>query len=99
MTAPTQLQIAVLDRGFVYIGRCQQADGFLTITQAHCIRRWGTTGGLGELATTGPQPQTRLDVAGSVRAPMTALIHLIDVTDMAAAAFIQRSAAFLPQEA
>jgi len=85
MTNP--LQIAVLDRGFVYIGRCSQADGFLTLTDAACIRRWGTERGLGQLATEGPKTATKLDPAGTIRAPMTALIHLIDVTGDAAAAF------------
>lgn len=77
MTKPT-LQIAVLDRGFVYVGTCAVDEGFLTITDARCIRRWGTTAGLGQLATKGPQSATKLDAAGTVRAPVSALIHLID---------------------
>lgn len=75
-TAP--LMIAVLDRGFVYVGRCSLDGGFLTVTEARCVRRWGTSGGLGELAQKGPQSGTKLDDACTVRAPMTALIHLID---------------------
>lgn len=70
-------QIIVLDRGFVYAGRVEIADGFVTITQAKCVRRWGTSNGLGELAAKGPQSRTVLDDAGTVVAPMTALIHLI----------------------
>lgn len=72
------LQIAVLDRGFVYVGRCAVADGFLTITDAACVRRWGTTGGLGQLARDGRQAATKLDPVGTVRAPVSSLIHLID---------------------
>lgn len=75
-TAP--LQIAVLDRGFVYVGHCSLDGGFLTVADARCVRRWGTSGGLGELAQKGPQSATKLDATGTVRAPMTALIHLID---------------------
>ncbi len=70
-------QIVVLDRGFVYAGRVEITDGVVTITNAKCVRRWGTSNGLGELAAEGPKPNTRLDEAGTVVAPMAALIHLI----------------------
>jgi len=73
-----RLQIAVLDRGFVYVGECAIADGFVVISHANNVRRWGTNAGLGELAAKGPQPNTKFDPAGTVRAPLTALIHLID---------------------
>lgn len=73
----TDPQIVVLDRGFVYVGRVSIADGFVTITSAQCVRRWGTQNGLGELAEKGPQPSTKMDAAGTVVAPLTALIHMI----------------------
>lgn len=76
-TAP---QIAVLDRWFVYVGNCRIEDGTLVITDASCVRRWGTAAGLGQLAAAGPTSQTRLDPAGTVRAPLSAVIHLIDCT-------------------
>jgi hypothetical protein len=71
-------QIAVLDRGFVYVGLCRVEDGVLVITRAQNVRRWGTSAGLGELAAKGAQPQTKMDTTGTVRAPMTAVTHLID---------------------
>lgn len=74
----TTLQIAVLDRGFVYVGACHIQHGTLTITNAQNVRRWGTQNGLGELAMRGPQANTKLDAAGTVTAPLTALSHLID---------------------
>lgn len=77
MTTP-KLQIAVLDRGFVYVGLCQINDGTLTITRAQNVRRWGTTTGLGQLALTGPTGATRLDAAGTVHAPVSSLVHLLD---------------------
>jgi hypothetical protein len=77
MTEPTT-QIAVLDRGFVYVGICSVADDMLTITDARCIRRWGTTGGLGQLALSGPTASTKLDKAGTVRAPIRSVIHMLD---------------------
>ena len=75
-------QIAVLDRGFVYIGYVKWNDHVLTITDARCIRRWGTTKGLGELVN-GPRPETILDAVGTIHVPEHALIHLIDVVESA----------------
>ena len=74
----TDVQIAVLDRGFVYIGNVEKKDDFLIITNAHNIRVWGTTKGLGELVS-GPTSSTKLDKVGTVRVPFKALISLIDV--------------------
>ena len=80
-SGPSGIQIAVLDRGFVYIGMCRIDQGFLIITNARNIRRFGTTKGLGQLAIDGPQPETALDDVGTVRAPIGAVMHLIDVDE------------------
>jgi hypothetical protein len=82
LTTPTP-QIAVLERGFVYVGLCAVTDGVLIITQAQNVRRWGTTAGLGQLASGGATSSTKLDKAGTVRAPLSAVIHLIDCTPAA----------------
>ena len=79
------IQIAVLDRGFVYVGRCHMEGQTLVITNALNIRRWGTTRGLGELVN-GPTAETKLDPIGTVRASERAIIHLIDVVEGAWAA-------------
>ena len=76
------IKIAILDRGFVYVGYCKLADDFLTITAAHNLRQWGTTKGLGELVN-GPLSGTKLDKTGTVRVPVRALIGLIDVEQKA----------------
>lgn len=73
-----EVKIAVLDRGWVYVGACAQEGETLVIRNARNIRRWGTTGGLGELAAKGPQPETKLDDYGTVRAPIRSVIHVID---------------------
>ncbi|UXU73670.1 MULTISPECIES: hypothetical protein [unclassified Paracoccus (in: a-proteobacteria)] len=73
-----QPQIAVLDRGFVYVGYCSVEGGTLTVTGAQCIRRWGTSRGLGELALEGPKANTKLDPAGTLHAPVGSVVHLID---------------------
>jgi hypothetical protein len=70
--------IAVLDRGFVYVGNLSVSDEWCIITDAKNIRYWGTTEGLGELALNGPTSKTKLDNVGTVRAPKKALIHIID---------------------
>jgi hypothetical protein len=72
------LQIAVLDRGFVYIGRVVTDSEWCYIENAWNIRRWGTTRGLGELVD-GPTSDTQLDRVGSVRVPFHVLHHLIAV--------------------
>ena len=70
--------VVVLDRGFIYVGRVECADGWCTIKDAHNIRVWGTTKGLGELVLNGPTAKTELDKVGTVRAPMRAVISVID---------------------
>lgn len=60
-------RIIVADRGWVFVGTCHDnSDGSVTITGARNIRRWGTTKGLGELAT-GPTSSTQSDDYGTVR--------------------------------
>lgn len=74
-------KIVVLDRGFVFIGDLNQplGSGWITIEDAKCIRYWGTTKGLGQLALEGPQSGTILDETGTVTAPISSVIALIDV--------------------
>lgn len=70
-------QIVVLDRGFVYVGEVTREGETVTIGNARNIRRWGTSKGLGELAAEGPKPNTVLDPAGTVTAPLKSVIHFI----------------------
>ena len=70
--------IVVLDRGFVYVGDVTIDGEWCIITGAQNIRIWGTTRGLGELVN-GPTPSTVLDNVGTLRAPLRAVISLIDV--------------------
>lgn len=70
--------IVVADRGFVYIGDVEVSDDWCVITNAKNIRGWGTTKGLGELAGGGPTSKTILDVVGTVRIPLRAVISIID---------------------
>lgn len=70
-------QIVILDRGWVFAGDVTVEGDFCIIAQARNVRRWGTTKGLGELAASGPLPSTVLDTAGTVRAPMRAVIAML----------------------
>jgi hypothetical protein len=61
-------RIIVADRGWVFVGDCEDHDdGTVTIRNCQNIRSWGTTRGLGEL-TTGPVVGvTKYDAYGIVR--------------------------------
>lgn len=74
------IKIAVLDRGFVYVGRISYEGDFVVLKNAKNIRYWGTTSGLGELVN-GPTKTTKLDVVGTVRVRGRALIFTIDVVE------------------
>lgn len=61
-------RIIVADRGWVFVGNCEDhEDGSVTIRNARNIRNWGTSRGLGELSD-GPIPnKTKFDDYGVVR--------------------------------
>ena len=78
--AKGDIKIVVLDRGFVYVGRVEIEKDFVVIGNAKNIRFWGTSKGLGELVN-GPLKDTKLDPIGTVKAPMRAVIAIIDVVE------------------
>lgn len=71
------LSIVIADRGWVWVGETSETDGWLHVKGARCIRRWGTSEGLGELAAKGPRPNTKMDAASDLRVPLRAVIGLI----------------------
>jgi hypothetical protein len=71
-------QIVILDRGFVYVGDVTTDEAWCTIANAQNVRRWGTSRGLGELASGGPTANTKLDPAGTVRAPMRSVVGMLE---------------------
>ena len=71
------LNIVILDRGFVYVGDVTISGDWVVIRDAKNVRRWGTTQGLGQLALLGPRPETKLDMAATVKAPLRAVIGLL----------------------
>jgi hypothetical protein len=59
------LVIAILNRGYVYLGRMERKGDELLLHECKNVRKWGTTKGLGQLAIEGPQENTVLDECGS----------------------------------
>jgi len=76
-----QLVVAILDRGWVFIGRATDSPSGVQFSNAACIRRWGTSNGIGQLALEGPQRETKLDEAGTVTVPRTSVVALIDAVE------------------
>ena len=72
-------QIIIAQRGWVFVGNVERSGDDVTISDAQCIRRWGTTKGLGELAKNGPQKSTVLDDMGTVRLHVLAVVASLDV--------------------
>ena len=64
------IEIVVADQGWVFVGNISDEDpreegGLCRMQNAHCIRVWGTSRGLGELQT-GPTEKTILDPMGTL---------------------------------
>jgi hypothetical protein len=71
-------RIIVADRGWVFVGICEDhEDGSVTIYNAKNIRYWGTSKGLGELVN-GPLPKkTKFDEYGIVRCTPIVQINVV----------------------
>lgn len=80
-TDKPRLVIAILDRGWVFVARITQLPASVGLSNAGCIRRWGTSRGIGQLALEGPTNETKIDEAGTVVVPRTAVIALIFAVD------------------
>jgi len=55
------IKIVVLQRGWIVVGRFERLGSQCKLHNASVIRKWGTTYGLGEIATGGPTSNTILD--------------------------------------
>lgn len=62
----TDKRIVALEGRWVFIGDYHAATETAPahLTDAACVRVWGTTAGLGELALNGPTNSTKLDPCG-----------------------------------
>jgi hypothetical protein len=77
----SEIKIAILQRGWVVIGRYSDDGDDGVLNDAYVIRSWGTTKGLGELALEGKQENTKLDKTGIVRFNKLTSVALIDCDD------------------
>lgn len=77
----TRRQIVIGDRGWVWVGDVSREGDDYVIRNAQCIRIWGTTQGLGELATKGKTSKTVLDPAGTIMVPVCATVARYDVKE------------------
>ena len=72
--------IVVIREGWVFVGTRELSDNGVTkLTDAACVRTWGTTQGLGELALSGPLKATVLDPCGTVEVPTPSVHFYIPV--------------------
>jgi hypothetical protein len=71
------LAIVIADRGWVWVGTVTSDYDFTTIEGARCVRRWGTSKGLGELAKLGPRPDTALDDPVDMKVASRAVIAIV----------------------
>lgn len=60
-TSDSDIQIVILQRGWVMVGRLERKENECKLYDASVIRVWGTTKGLGEIANDGPTATTKLD--------------------------------------
>ena len=68
----------VIDNGFVHVGDCSIQEGLLCIDDCRNIRKWGTTKGIGQLAS-GPTKETIFDDAGTVLVPIARVVFFLRV--------------------
>jgi hypothetical protein len=73
------IKICILQRGWVFIGRFSQVGSKCTLKDAYNIRTWGTTKGLGQLASDGPvKDKTNLDKVNDVTFHELTAVAMID---------------------
>jgi hypothetical protein len=69
--------IAVIQGGWVKVGRLVEdvdLPDYVCLKNAKCVRKWGTTRGLSQIANDGPTNETILDDTADVYIPITSLI-------------------------
>jgi hypothetical protein len=69
--------IVVGQRGWVWIGKVREDGDYIVIDECSCVRNWGTSHGLGELATNGPTAHTVLDPQPQTRVHRLAVVEMI----------------------
>ena len=71
-------QIVIAQRGWIFVGDVTRAENEVVIENAAVVRRWGTTRGLGQIASEGPTPHTILDPCPTVRIHPLSVVAAMD---------------------
>jgi hypothetical protein len=79
MKATNQIKekrIVIVQQGWIFVGEYffDPELNCVHLDDASCIRVWGTTAGLGQLALKGKQKETVLDYYGVVDAPLSSVV-------------------------
>lgn len=74
----SEVKIAILQRGWVFVGKFSKVGSVCKLSNAQNIRIWGTTKGLGELAEDGPTSSTKMDKVNDVTFHELSIVALID---------------------
>lgn len=77
----SNIKIVILQRGWAFIGRWTEDGDNCGLDNAYCIRVWGTTKGLGQLALEGKQSETQLDKAGRIDFHRLTIVATINCKD------------------
>lgn len=85
------VKIAVLQRGWVFVGRFFKDGAACRLENSYVIRNWGTTQGLGEIAENGPTSSTKLDPSGVVRFNELTTVVLLDCRESKWAAHCKKA--------
>lgn len=75
-------KIVILQRGWVFVGDYFEEGTNCRLENASCIRNWGTTKGLGELAENGPTSSTKLDPTPTVRFHKLGVVATLDCSNV-----------------
>ena len=75
------IKIVILQRGWVVVGYYAQCGSNCALEKASVIRVWGTTKGLGEIASGGPTGKTVLDPCPTIKFHELTVIATIDCVD------------------
>ena len=81
MKKKRDIRIVILQRGWVVVGDYSQKQSQCMLEEAAVIRRWGTTKGLGEIASKGPLQNTILDPCHIVKFHEMTVIATIDCVE------------------
>ena len=77
---PTEVQIVVIEGRWNIVGRVARDDaGNLVITDGKVLTYWGTTMGLGEIAS-GPTAKTKADPVPTCRVPAAKVLLTLDAS-------------------